>query len=177
MAEPPPTEIRSTLGFLLHDASRLMRRRFVQRARMQRLALNRSEAAVLLSVAFEPGISQRRLATELDIEPISVVRLLDALERSTLIERRPHPTDRRVNTLFVTGAGAAMVERIGAIAEEVRDEALAGFPGEKREALIDWLLQIRANLAAAARREHATPPAEPARDRSRRPAKYRDEAR
>lgn len=145
---PDRTPVRRTLGFLLHDTSRLMRRRFVQRAREARLSLSRSECSVLLHVAHEQGISQVSLATQLDIEPIALVRLLDGLQETGLIERRLHPTDRRVRTVWLTPRAEPVLRRIRAITASVRQEAVAGLSPAQVEMLVDMLLVIRGNLAA-----------------------------
>lgn len=142
-------QVRRGLGFLLHETSRLMRRRFVQRAREAGLKLNRSEAAVLVHVFHAPGISLTALATELDIETISVVRLIDSLQAAGFIERRPHPTDRRVRTLWLTEAAGPVVRQIQGIALSVRAQALAGIPAEQHERLFDLLSVVRTNLEAA----------------------------
>lgn len=146
MAEPAP--VRRTLGFLLHDTSRMMRRRFVQRAREEGLPLSRSEASVLLHIAHEQGISQAALATRLDIEPIALVRLLDGLQERSLIERRPHPTDRRVRTVWLTLRAEPVLRHVRAITAAVRREAVAGLLPEEVEMLTDLLVAIRANLVA-----------------------------
>lgn len=142
------TRVRRGLGFLLQETSRLMRRRFVQRAREAGLRLNRSEAAVLLHVFHAPGISQARLANHLDIETISVVRLIDSLQAAGLIERRPHPTDRRVRTLWLTEAAGPTIIQIQAIGRLVRAQALGGIPTEQHERLFDMLSVVRTNLEA-----------------------------
>lgn len=146
MVEPAP--VRRTLGFLLHDTSRMMRRRFVQRAREEGLPLSRSEASVLLHIAHEQGISQAALATRLDIEPIALVRLLDGLQERSLIERRPHPTDRRVRTVWLTLRAEPVLRHVRAITAAVRREAVAGLLPEQVEMLTDLLVAIRANLVA-----------------------------
>ena len=91
------------LGFLLHDVARLLRKRFEQNARP--LGLTRSQAQVLAHLALHQGIAQRGLAEILEIEPITLTRLLDGMERGGLVERRPHPSDRRVRRLFLTRKG------------------------------------------------------------------------
>jgi MarR family transcriptional regulator for hemolysin len=144
--DPPAVSVRRTLGFLLHDASRLVRRRFMQLAREAELPLNRSEASVLLHVAHGQGINQATLAAALDIEPISLVRLLDRLQDIGLIERRPHPADRRVWTIWLTEASHPMLERIRSITQAVREEAFSGFSEHACEALIEDLVRLRANL-------------------------------
>ena len=140
--------LRRTLGFLLRDTSRLMRRRFLQRAREVGLPLNRSEAAVLMHVEHAPGLSQVQLAEQLDMEAISLVRLIDSLQEAGLIERRPHPHDRRIRTLWLTEAARPILAQARAVALEVRAQALAGMPDDKREVLLDLLVKVRRNLAA-----------------------------
>ncbi|HEX4260137.1 MAG TPA: MarR family winged helix-turn-helix transcriptional regulator [Acetobacteraceae bacterium] len=145
---PEEAGVRRTLGFLLHDTSRMMRRRFVQRAREAGLPLNRSESSVLLYVAHEQGVSQAALAARLDIEPIALVRLLDGLQEQELIERRLHPTDRRVRTVWLRPGAEPVLRRIRAITAAVRREAVGDLPAAQIEALLDLLLEIRANLAS-----------------------------
>ena len=144
---PSRAQVRRTLGFLLQDASRLMRRRFILRARESGLPLNQSETSVLQHVAYEEGINQANLATQLDIEPITLVRLLDRLQEAGLIERRPHPTDRRSWTLWLTDAAHPMLDRIATIRLAVREEALAGLSAAMAQELVDALVRIRENLA------------------------------
>jgi MarR family transcriptional regulator, transcriptional regulator for hemolysin len=140
-------ELRRSLGFLLQDTSRLMRRRFVQGLRDARLELNRSEAILLLHLFREPGISQATLASYLDTESISVVRLLDGLQAAGLIERHAHPTDRRIRRLWLTKAARPVITAIQEVTEVVRRQALMGIPSKQQDRLLDLLLAIRANLA------------------------------
>jgi DNA-binding MarR family transcriptional regulator len=141
---------RRTLGFLLRESSRLMRRRFVQHARRAGLPLNLSEASLLWQVLQEPGISQSGVANLLDLETISVVRLVDSLEGAGLLERRPHPTDRRIRSLWLTQAGETAVSQVRRISETVRREALAGISKIERDQMLDTLLTMRTNLLRAA---------------------------
>ncbi len=90
------------LGSLLHDVARLMRKRFEQNARD--LGLTRSTCAVLAHLARNEGIQQSALADILEIEPITLTRLLDRLEEMGLVERRQHPIDRRIRLLCLTDA-------------------------------------------------------------------------
>jgi MarR family transcriptional regulator for hemolysin len=81
-----------TLGFLLHDVARLLRKRFEQRAKSH--GLTRSQWQALAYLSKNEGIHQSGLAEILEIEPITLVRILDRLAERGLVERRPHPTDR-----------------------------------------------------------------------------------
>jgi DNA-binding MarR family transcriptional regulator len=148
---------RRTLGYLLREDSRLLRRRFIRHARRAGLPLNQSEAALLLQVMHEPGINLAGVANLFDIETISVVRLVDGLEEAGLLQRRPHPTDRRIRTLWLTEAGEQIVEEVGKVTERVRAEALAGLSGDDREHLLNTLLAMRMNLLAAAEADDPVP--------------------
>jgi MarR family transcriptional regulator for hemolysin len=147
--------IRRTLGLLLRDTSRLMRRHFVRRAREVGLPLNRSEASVLVHVDREPGISQAHLAEQLDMEAISLVRLIDSLQQAGLIERRPHAHDRRIRTLWLTDAAQPILAQALSVALEVRAQALAAIPDTERERLLDLLATVRTNLATERSELHA----------------------
>lgn len=141
---------RRTLGFLLRESSRLMRRRFIYHLKRAGLGLNRSEASLLMRVFYEPGINQVGVANLLDLETISVVRLVDSLEAAGLLQRRPHATDRRVRTLWLTAAGDVAASEIQAITKIVHREALAGLTGAEREHVLDVLMALRSNLLNAA---------------------------
>src|SRR5258708_34433503 len=86
-----------TLGFLLHDVARLLRKRFERNARGS--GLTRSQWHVLTYLAQNEGINQSRLAELLDVEPITLCRIVDKLQSFGLIERQPHPSDRRASVL------------------------------------------------------------------------------
>jgi MarR family transcriptional regulator for hemolysin len=150
-------------GFLVHDVSRLIKRRFDRRARQTGLLITRRQAAVVLYVARNEGVSQAEVATWLDLEPIALVRMLDKLHEEGLVERRAHPTDRRVRTLWLTPAARPVVAQILTINQAIREEAFAGMAAHAREIVIDILDGIKDNLAL---REHAddrpaAPPASP----------------
>src|SRR6266853_4102781 len=128
VARPEPAQLQPNVGALLHDVARLMRRRFERRTRQTGLAITRQQARALLSIARNEGLSQAAVATLLDIEPIALVRLLDRLHEEGLVERRPHPTDRRVRTLWLTPLAWDVIDRVLALNAKIREEALAGLP-------------------------------------------------
>ena len=140
------TALQPNIGALMHDVARLMRRRFERRTRQTGLSITRQQARALLSVARNEGLSQAAVATLLDIEPIALVRLLDRLHEEGLVERRLHPTDRRVRTLWMTPLGWTVVDRILAINAQIREEACAGLNPAAREALLQMLDHLKSNL-------------------------------
>lgn len=136
------------LGFLLHDVARLMRKRFEQNARG--LGLTRSQCQVLAHLARNEGIQQSGLADILEIEPITLTRLLDRLEEAGLVERRAHPTDRRIRQLHLTSKAYPLIADIFTIGAATRGEALEGVEEEDRDRLFMVLSSMKANLLTKA---------------------------
>jgi len=137
-----------TLGFLVHDVARLLRKRLEQRARAAGIGLSRAQWQVLANIARCEGVNQAGLASILDIEPITLVRLLDRLEAMGFVERRLDPRDRRQRNLFLTDRAWPELERVRELGATVREEALAGLDAEARRRLLTELGGIKANLQA-----------------------------
>jgi MarR family transcriptional regulator for hemolysin len=144
-----PAALQPNVGALLHDVSRLIRRRFERRARQFGMAITRLQAAVILHIARNEGISQATVAAVLDIEPIALVRMLDRLHEEGFVDRRPHPTDRRVRTLWLTPRAWPLIRNILDINAAIREEACAGLTPVERDRLINVLDHIKGNLAVA----------------------------
>ena len=141
--------LQPNIGAMLHDVARLIRRRFERRARQTGLPITRQQARALLYIARNEGLSQAAIATMLDIEPIALVRLLDRLHEEGLVERRPHPTDRRVRTLWLTPAAWDVIDRVLTINATIRAEACAGLSPAAYDALMRALGDMKANLNLA----------------------------
>ena len=154
-SRPDPAALQPNIGAMLHDVARLMRRRFERRARQTGLPITRQQARALLYIARNEGLSQAAVATMLDIEPIALVRLLDRLHEEGLVERHPHPTDRRVRTLWLTSLAWSMVDRVLAINVEIREEACTGLSPAAREMLMRTLGDMKGNLLLADAAESA----------------------
>ena len=144
-----------TLGFVLNDVARLLRKRFEQMARAAALGLTRAQAAVLANLARQEGVNQVSLAQILELEPITLARLLDRLQAAGLIVRRPDPKDRRAHLLYLTEAAYPLLDQIFALAAEVREDALAGIPEPDRNRLLDMMIAMRANLIERAEAENS----------------------
>lgn len=136
-----------TLGFLLHDVARLLRKRFEQNARGSELT--RSQWQVLAYLSRSEGINQSGLAELLDVEPITLTRILDKLETLKLIERRPDPSDRRVWNLHLTAPARQKLQLARKIGDATRAEALAGVSAADRQQLVKTLQILKTNLAEA----------------------------
>lgn len=146
------TQSEPTLGFLLHDVARLLRKRFEQKARESHLGLTRSQWQVLAHLAKNEGIQQGALADLLEIEPITLVRILDKLQELGLVERRPHASDRRIWLLYLRPSAGPVLESMRRVGELTRAEALASVPDEDRDRLMRTLSTMRENLLEACNR-------------------------
>src|SRR5262249_13097994 len=95
------TEVGRAFGFLVHDVSRLIKRRFERRARQMGLPITRQQAAVVLNIAGNEGVSQSEVATWLRIEPIALGRVVGKRDWGGLVGRRAHSTARGARALGV----------------------------------------------------------------------------
>lgn len=137
--------IRS-FGFLLKDVSRLHVQRFEQRAAVHGLTLPQCRA--LIHLADNEGISQVQLAEFTDIEPMSLVRILDRMEAEGLVERRSDPSDRRARCLYLKPKAKALTDEIWQLVELTRREAFGDMPKKQSDLLISLLAQVHANFLA-----------------------------
>ncbi|HKJ00725.1 MAG TPA: MarR family transcriptional regulator [bacterium] len=152
-------DLNRRFGFLLHDISRLMKRRFDRRA--EQVGLTRAQWSVVAHLYRQEGVNQATLADWLDIKQITLARLADRLEAAGWLERRPHPGDRRAKCVYLTDKAHAQVEQMRTLADEVQEEALHGVSPEHRALLIDLLLQVKDNLISAQNGERPAPQAAP----------------
>lgn len=137
-----------SLGLLLHDAARAVRKRF--EARASAYGLTSAQWRMLGRVCkAQGGAPQSHFADILEIEPISVSRLLDRMEAMGWVTRAPDPKDRRVRLVFPTPKALEAFASFKPVADEVYAEALAGLAPDQRSQLLDALGLIVFNLAKA----------------------------
>lgn len=137
-------DLDRTFGFLVHDIGRLMRREFERRVRD--MGFTRNQWRVLAHLRRVDGINQSQLADRMDVEPISLVRLLDKLEAGGYVQRRQDPQDRRAYLLYLTERAVPLIDRLEAISVDLRHEMLGDFTQAERDALIDMLMRIKSKL-------------------------------
>ena len=133
------------LGFLIHDSARLLRKRFEVRGATY--GLSAAQWRLMVRLVKEEGVAQARLAELLEIEPISVSRLLDRMEEGGWVERRQDANDRRVRMIFPTDKSRAAFADIKSVAGEVYEIALAGLSPDERLTLVKGLNTIITNLS------------------------------
>lgn len=129
---------------LVNDVARQVRTRFDQRARAR--GMTRAQWMILAVLDHRPGVSQNELASRLEVEPISVGRLIDRLEARGLVERRPDPADRRVRRLHLLPEARPFLDDIESQREVLSAEILDGIDEEARSQLVESLLRIKSNL-------------------------------
>ena len=137
--------MNETLGFLLNDTARLFRRAMDERARVT--GVTSLQWRMLARVARAPGMRQNELADLLEVEPITVSRMIDRLVESGLLERRADPDDRRAWRIYLTQGAAPQLETLRVIGTEIGDEAFAGITNAQLAQMNDTLDAIRANLS------------------------------
>jgi MarR family transcriptional regulator for hemolysin len=147
-----PSRNREIL-FLISDVGRLLRTYADQRAR--RLGMTRAQWAVLLRLERHEGRKQADLAEELDIQPITLTRLVDRLCGNGLIERRADPDDRRAKRLFLTAAARPLLAHIADEVEDLAETVLAGIEPSAIDAMLEKLSLARENLRQAIARKDA----------------------
>ena len=134
------------VGFLLHDVSRLLRKRFDRRARA--LGLTRAQWRVLAHLAPRQGINQTALAEILEVESITLGRHIDRLEETDWVERRPDPDDRRAWRLYLTDKSRPILDQMEVLAVESQEEMMSGLSPSQRDHLMELLLSMKRNMVA-----------------------------
>ncbi len=134
-------------GFLLTDTARLLRK-LIDR-RLQPLGLSRAQWSVLAILSNHEGLSQSKISQELEIEKSTAGRLIDQIEKSGWIERRPIPGDRRLWSIHLTDQARQLLVEIEGVILQSRDEMLRGLSDEQQRQLTDILLAVKSNLSHA----------------------------
>ena len=145
--------VQREIAFTIMDVARLLKTLVDQRARQY--GMTRAQWAVLFRLDRSEGLKQSELADLLDLQPITLTRLLDRLAESGLIERRADPNDRRANRLFLTPAARPLLERLTELGGGMMESVLDGLDKKSIERLLRDLETMRENLRGAINR-HTT---------------------
>jgi MarR family transcriptional regulator, transcriptional regulator for hemolysin len=149
----PKYPINREFGFMLNDVARLLRTYADHKA--AQFGITRAQWAVLVRLERSEGLNQTELADMLDLQPITLTRLLDKLSDSALIERRPDPSDRRAKRLFLTPAARPLLEQLSALGEETMASTLVGIERERIEQMVSQLALVKENLRRLIQQRHA----------------------
>jgi MarR family transcriptional regulator for hemolysin len=150
-----PRSPQREFAFLVNDVGRLLRTYADQQARQ--FGMTRAQWAVLARLEYAEGLKQAELAELLDLQPITLTRLVDRLCANGLIERRADPADRRAKRLYLTAQARPLMNRLADLGEDMMAIVLEGFDAAKVEAMTADLSGVRDNLRAATARKHDKP--------------------
>lgn len=142
MTESPDWDLR--LGYLIHDVSRLRRMMF-DRA-LAPLGITRSQWWVLAFITRKDGLPQTQLANELDVGKVALGALIDRLEASGFVVRKPDPEDRRVKRIYLTKQAGGFMERLRRETDAFNASILDGISRKSLDATAQTLLKMKKNL-------------------------------
>jgi DNA-binding MarR family transcriptional regulator len=134
-----------TITFEIGETAHALRKAFDRRA--VGFGVTRAQWKVLFKVSRRPGLRQHELADLLEVEPITLSRIVDRLQESGLIERQSDPTDRRAWLLHVTEEAGPLVAKLKRLADEMIAEAFAGIDDKDIEITRQVLARVRENAA------------------------------
>lgn len=134
-----------TLPFEIGETAHALRKAFDRRA--VGLGVTRAQWKVLFRLTRQPGLRQIELADMLDVEPITLSRIVDRLEEARLLERVADPADRRAWRLHVTARAQPLVEKLRTLADEMIAEAFAGIDPKDIEITRQVLGRVRENAS------------------------------
>ncbi len=152
-----PLSPAKALALVMHDVSRLLRRRVDKAA--QTIGLTSAQWRVLAFVSRCEGSNQASMADHMDMEPITLSRHLDRMQAAGMIERRPDPNDRRAHRLFLTETGRTLMDGFRAVTSDVMDDFVDGISEEELATTIDILARMRSNLTGKAAEAPSLAPA------------------
>lgn len=153
----PSQPIKREFAFTIMDVARLLKTYADQRARQ--FGISRAQWAVLIRIDRNEGLKQSELADMLDLQPITLTRLLDRLANNELIERRADPHDRRANRLYLKPAAKPLLERLSDLGADMMETVLDGLPQSAIERTLKELGLVKDNLRSAIARNANHPQA------------------
>jgi DNA-binding MarR family transcriptional regulator len=128
----------------LVESSRLLRNYIDSRAKVR--GTTRAQWIVLFRLRQQEGLSQVDLADVLELQPISLVRLLDRLVEHGFLERRHDPRDRRANRLFLTASGRQLVDDLDSLRDSIASDVLQDIPAKAIETSLETLIDIKERI-------------------------------
>jgi len=145
--------------FALFETQRLLRLYAEKQAR--RFGLTKAQWSVLAKLERTEGLKQTEIADLLEIQPITLTRLIDKLYELGLIERRSDDSDRRVNRLYLTEAARPLMLQLNGLRNELTQTALAGLSPADTNLLVAQLETVKNNVREALQTAAAAPTPEP----------------
>jgi MarR family transcriptional regulator, transcriptional regulator for hemolysin len=141
-------DLKRQLIMQLVESSRFLRNYIDHRAKGR--GTTRAQWIVLFRLREQEGLSQVDLADVLELQPISLVRLLDRLVEHGLVERRHDPRDRRANRLFLTASGRQLADDLDSLRDSIATDVLQDVPAAAIETSLKTLRGIKERIKAFA---------------------------
>jgi DNA-binding MarR family transcriptional regulator len=141
-------DLKKQLISQLIESSRFLRNHIDHRAKAR--GTTRAQWIVLFRLREQEGLSQVDLAEVLELQPISLVRLLDRLVKHGLVERRSDPKDRRANRLFLTPAGRQLADDLDSLRDAIAADILQGIPAATIETSLKALKDVKERIKTLA---------------------------
>ncbi|MFZ5918943.1 MAG: MarR family winged helix-turn-helix transcriptional regulator [Chloroflexota bacterium] len=113
---------------------------------LETLGLYRGQPSVLQALWEQEGLMHTELARRLQVQPATITKMLQRMEKAGFIERRPDPGDQRVSRVYLTDAGRAVRADVQQVWRQLEEEAFAGFTLKERDLVRRFFLQMRDNL-------------------------------
>ena len=139
-----PLDERRQLVTQLVESSRILRNYIDHRAKQR--GTTRAQWVVLFRLRAQEGLSQVDLADVLELQPISLVRLLDRLVEQGLLDRRHDPKDRRANRVYLTAAGRKLVDDLDGLRDAIAADVLHGIPDEAVATSLATLRELKERI-------------------------------
>lgn len=108
--------------------------------------MTRAQWGILIWLERQPGLSQKELAELLEVEPITVARLIDRLEVRGMVERRPDARDRRIWRLHLRAAAYPVLREIDLQRAEMTRMVSDGIDDDTLDTMIEALLRMKSIL-------------------------------
>lgn len=139
-------DLKKQIVSQLVETSRLLRNYIDHRAKTR--GTTRAQWIVLFRLRDQEGLSQVDLADVLELQPISLVRLLDRLVEHGLVERRNDPRDRRANRLFLTPSGRQLADDLDSLRDAIATDVLQGVSAAALESSLKTLRDVKDRIKA-----------------------------
>lgn len=140
-------DLKRQLVAQLVESSRLLRNYIDHRAKTR--GITRAQWIVLFRLREQEGLSQVDLADVLELQPISLVRLLDRLVEHGWLERRPDPRDRRANRLYLTAGGRKLVDELDSLRDAISTDVLRDIPDDAIDVTLKTLRDLKDRIKRA----------------------------
>jgi DNA-binding MarR family transcriptional regulator len=144
----------SNFAFEVAETALVLRREFDRRA--TEFGVTRAQWRVLSRLSRQDGLRQVELAEALDVEPITLCRMIDRLEEADIVERRADEEDRRAWRIHLTARAGPLIGTLRGISEEFLADALSGVGNEEQARVREILARVRANVSRGAAKRRAS---------------------